>query len=408
MFFLILLVMFLGALGFAWMQQTKNGELIKARQQARADLQVLKEKELLIQHYIEDLFNVLKKPGSYTGRPQSKALYGDATLEYPGVMNPTEIKAVLDAAANDAKVATAPSLEALLGSMVTRINTQEQRIKELEAERDKAMAAKATGDQRYTQLEGEARSTAAETASNLEQARSDYEAAKSDRDRRIIALQDNVNNLRDQMTQAKEAADAREKELLGKIGLLQTQLSAVTERNALNQPPQVADGKIIAAENNTPVGFINLGRKDLLQRGTVFRVKSANSDAVKGYCQVTRVEEERSQVRFYDFVDPVGDFARPGDLLYNDLYTPRVTRTMYLMGRFITPKEDIANMLRRLGNRVVNKMGPGVDTVVLGNDPVNEAGDGFASVQDSEEFKLANELRVEFTYLSKISDLLKL
>jgi hypothetical protein len=80
------------------------------------------------------------------------------------------------------------------------------------------------------------------------------------------------------------------------------------------------------------------------------------------------------------------------------------------MGRFGAPygKEQLANLLRRLGNRVVNNMGPGVDTVVLGNDPVNEEGDGFASVQDSEEFKLANELRVEFTYLTKIADLVKL
>ena len=89
---------------------------------------------------------------------------------------------------------------------------------------------------------------------------------------------------------------------------------------------------------------------------------------------------------------------------------PRVTRTMYLMGRFGAPygKEQLTNLLRRLGNRVVAKMGPGVDTVVLGNDPVNEAGDGFASVEDSPEFKMANELRVEFTYLSKIADLVKL
>ena len=68
----------------------------------------------------------------------------------------------------------------------------------------------------------------------------------------------------------------------------------------------------------------------------------------------------------------------------------------------------LCNLLRRLGNRVVTKMGPGVDTVILGNNPVNEAGDGFASIQDSDEFKLANELRVEFTYLPKIADLVKL
>jgi hypothetical protein len=96
--------------------------------------------------------------------------------------------------------------------------------------------------------------------------------------------------------------------------------------------------------------------------------------------------------------------------LFNDLYTPRVTRTIYLMGRFTAPyqKEQLTNLLRRLGNKVVDKMAPGVDMVVLGNDPVNEAGDGFAKVEESDEFKLANELRVEFTYLSKIQDLIKL
>ena len=80
------------------------------------------------------------------------------------------------------------------------------------------------------------------------------------------------------------------------------------------------------------------------------------------------------------------------------------------MGRFSAPygHENVTNMLRRLGNKVVSKMGPGVDLVILGNNPVNEAGNGFAEVKDSEEFKLANELRVEFTYLPKIADLIRL
>ena len=39
---------------------------------------------------------------------------------------------------------------------------------------------------------------------------------------------------------------------------------------------------------------------------------------------------------------------------------------------------------------------------------MDEAGDGFDVIQESEEFKLANELRVEFTYLQKIADLVKL
>ena len=98
------------------------------------------------------------------------------------------------------------------------------------------------------------------------------------------------------------------------------------------------------------------------------------------------------------------------DQIFNDIYTPRVTRTIYLMGASTAPyhKPELTALLKRLGNKVVDKMGPGVDTVILGNDPVNEAGDGFAKVQDSEEFKKASELRVEFTYLSKIGDLIKL
>ena len=212
------------------------------------------------------------------------------------------------------------------------------------------------------------------------------------------------------MTALREEALTEKKKLQGEISMLKTQLSALVQRDALRQPPNVADGKVVAAENGIPKAFINLGRKDMLQPGTVFRIKSPNSTAVKGYAEVTRVEDERAEVRLYNFTDPIANYATEGDLIFNDLFTPRVTRTMYLMGRFSAPygKEKLTNLLRRLGNRVVSKMAPGVDTVVLGNNPVNEAGDGFDAVESSAEFKKANELRVEFTYLAKIADLIKL
>ena len=64
---------------------------------------------------------------------------------------------------------------------------------------------------------------------------------------------------------------------------------------------------------------------------------------------------------------------------------------------------------RKTLQRVDHGDEPGLRSVqILGNDPVNEAGDGFASVQDSAEYKLASELRVEFAYLSSIRDLIKL
>lgn len=408
MFFLLLLLMFFGALGFGWIQQTNNAELQKKADEARAELKTIQGKETLIQDYIADIGKVISKPGPYIGRPGG--IYQGATIEYPGLMDPKQVKQVMDDAATNAGVSQASSLENLLGAMITRINTMSQRVKDIELARDKALADKSTGDQRFTTLEGEARTQASENETNLEQTRSDFQSATDDRDRRIETLRENLRNSAAEMTALKEEFQAKEKDLLGRIARLQTQNSALVEREALRQPPNVADGKVLVAKNGIPKAFINLGRKDLLQPGTVFRVKSPNNNAVKGYCQVTRIEDERAEVRLYDFVDPVGNYASEGDLLFNDLYTPRVTRTMFLMGRFSAPygKEQLTNLLRRLGNRVVTKMGPGVDTVILGNNPVNEAGDGFSDIKQSEDFKLANELRVEFTYLAKIADLVKL
>ena len=410
MFFLILLVMFLGALGFAYVQQTRNAEVLKARDTAIEEANVLKQKELLITHYIEDIGKVVNKPGKYLGRDNSANLYKGAVLTYDGVINPKDLEQVMTEASTNAGVSAASGLDNLLGSMIAKINTQEQRIKDVAIEKDKALADKESGDSRFTTVSTQAQTNASETSANLDQAVADFESAKSDRDRRITALQNNLKSKVDELTTHKEEALAREKALNGRIGLLQTQLSAMSEKMAMRQPPNVADGKVLVAKNGIPTAFINLGRKDLLQPGTVFRIKSANGGEVKGYCEVTRIEDERAEVRLYNFSDPVANYATEGDLIFNDLYTPRVTRTMYLMGRFSAPyqKEQLTNLLRRLGNRVVTKMGPGVDTVLLGNNPVNEAGDGFATVQDSPEFKLANELRVEFTYLSKIADLIKL
>ncbi|MFK7743064.1 MAG: hypothetical protein AB8H80_22310 [Planctomycetota bacterium] len=411
MFFLILLVMFLGALGYGFVQQQDNTEMLKARKQAEADLQELKSKDTLISHYIGDIGKVISKPGTYEGREGvNPEFYNGATMTYDGIMAPKSIKELMDKAASDAGVATANSLENLLGSMITKVNAEKQRAQDAEIARDKALSDKQQADSALTKTGQEAADNSTENANNLEQLGSDFESAKNSKDATIGSLQQNVRSAKEDMTTAQEAATAREKDLKGQIALLKTQLSALTERQKLLLPPDVADGRMLVAKNGLPTAFINLGRKDLLQRGTVFRVKAPNATSVKGYCEVTRVEDERAEVRLYNFVDPVGDYAAEGDLLYNDLYTPRVTRTIFLMGRFGAPygKEQVSNLLRRLGNRVVARMGPGVDTVVLGNRPVNEERDGFADIEESPEFKMANELRVEFTYLPRIADLIKL
>jgi hypothetical protein len=410
MLFILVLVLFLGATAFAFMANTEIAEMRTQRNQANEEAEALRKKDLLVSHYVKDIGDVINKPGAYAGREGQEAVYGGATITYPGLMKPSEVRAAMDASLTAGGLAAASGLENVLGSMVTKIGQLNQRIKEIEAERDKALSEKSEIDRKFTAATTDASAKAREFTQNLDQARTDFEAAKNDKDNRIAQGNESLRAKADELSTEKERAAAKEKELANEIAKHQMQNSALVARETLRKSADVADGKILVAQAGVTTAFISLGRKDMLQPGTVFRVKSPSSSAVKGYAQVVRVEDVRAEVALMDFADPIGDYAREGDLLYNDFYTPRVTRTIYLMGRFSAPynKPELTNLLRRLGNKVVDKMAPGVDTVILGNDPVNEAGDGFASVQDSAEYKLASELRVEFAYLASVRDLIKL
>ena len=410
MFFLLLLAMFLGALGFAYVTFTENGKLQEDLKTARAAQETSQKKAVLVDHYIEDLGRVIGKPGKYEGREGQTAAYGGATLDAPGVVNPKDLKKVLDDACATAGVSMATGIENVLGAMVTRVNQTNQRSKDIEAERDKALAEKAEIDNRFQAATAEHSNRVRELGQNLDQVRSDFETAKLDKDRRIGTLEEGLRAKTDELSSANEASASREKALNQQMDKIRMHNSALVARNAMINPIDTADGKVIAAQQGVPTAFINLGKKDMLQPGTVFRIRNPHSSVVKAHAIVTRVEEERSAIELSDIVDPIGDFVRAGDELYNEIYTPRATRTIYLLGRFQAPynKPELTALLKRLGNKVVDKMGPGVDTVILGNDPINEAADGFDAVTNSKEYKEALDLRVEFSYLKNIRDLIKL
>lgn len=410
MFFLLMLLLFLGAVVFAWVKANENGQLMKQRDDAVAETTARKQKDLLSRDYADEIGKVIGKQGKYEGKPEAKAQYGQATLDYPGVMNPTEIKKVLDDACTAAGVSQATGLENVLGAMVTRISQLGQRVKDMEGERDKALAEKAEIDKKFQEAKDETQKLAGEWKQNLEQARSDFDSARQTKDSNIASLQQSLKDKTDELTTAKEAAATQEKALRSELAKKDMHNSALVSREHLRNPVDVADGKVIVAQTGVSSAFINLGKKDLLQPGTIFRVRNPNNETVKAYATVTRVEEERSEVSLSGVVDAIGDSVREGDLLYNELYSPRMSRTIFLMGRFSAPYEKgtVATLLKRLGNKVVDKMGPGVDTVILGDDPVNEAGDGFAAVKDSPEYKEALNLSVEFAPLRKVRDLIKL
>ncbi|MBL8737908.1 MAG: hypothetical protein JNL12_15855 [Planctomycetes bacterium] len=420
MFFLLLLILFLAAVSFAWINQTKNNELVDKNASIQQDINALKAKEILYQHYIEDVGNVIGMPGKYTGRKASEGVYEGASLEgMVGLINPQALSQVMDKALADAELAPAKGVENVLNSMATLVAQLKDRNREVNTKLDGALSTQARTADELRKKSADFETRARAYQEEIAKVRSDLEASHSRTQATLASATANVENIAKEKLAAEDAAAEKQKQLEKEIQQRDVSLAGLQKREDLRKAPHVADGRLLASQQGLRTAFIDLGRKDLLQAGTVFMVRSpalttkdgpSASPVVKCKATVVRVEENRSEVELSDFADEVGDFPRAGDLLFNDLYSPRVTRTIYLMGRFQAPyqKEPLKLLLTRLGNKVVDKMGPGVDTVILGNDPLNESGEALVRLQDSEEYKLADKLHVEFQTLQAVRDFLKL
>jgi len=420
MFFLLLLILFLAAVSFAWINQTKNNELIDKNATVQAEINSLKAKEILYQHYLEDVGNVVGMPGKYTGRKVSEGVYDGQTLEgMVGLMNPATVSQVMDKALADAELAPAKGLENVLNSMATLIAQLKDRNREVGSKLDAALATQARTADELRKKSADFESRARAYQEEVAKVRSDLEASHSRTQASLASASANVENIAKEKLRVEDEAAENQKKLEKELQQRDARLAGAAKKDELRLAPHEADGRILASRQGLRTAFIDLGRKDLVQAGTIFDVRSpalttkdgpSATPVVKCKATVMRVLEDRSEVELSDFADEVGDFPRAGDLLFNTLYSPRVTRTIYLMGRFQAPyqKEPLKLLLTRLGNRVVDKMEPGVDTVILGNDLVNDEGSALISLQETEEYKLAVKLHCEIQTLQAVRDFLKL
>jgi hypothetical protein len=413
-FFLILLVLFIGALAFAYTQVSKNNELEgqnnRLQQEKAQDVAKIKIRD----HYIEDIGNVIKMPGEYKGRPsESKDYRGEDLKSVPGVMDPAGVQAKMDATATAMGVTTAKSLEGLFTGLSGALDAQKKLNTDMAGDRDKTAEEKRAIDAALRTAQADHTKAQQELKDQFSTAQASYLSSDQAAKQRFDQSQQSLREEQTKLSQLNESTTAEKKHLMSELGKVRGQNTALNSKIALINPPDVADGKIIVARNNMSLAFINLGRKDMLFPGTVFRVKAPkgdkNADQVKGYATVTTVEQDRAEVQLTGVVDPIGNPVREGDELFNELYSPGVTRNIFLLGRFDYPvnKPELEKLLTRWGNKVYQKMVPGVDLVILGNVVPNAELDGTTPVTDLPEYKEAINLGVEMEPLHKIRDLIK-
>lgn len=417
-YFLIILVMFFGVLGFGYLQLTKNTDLEGQLAAANAAQSRLTVDNLLLTHYMEDISAAINLSGQYGGRnlvvydnglPPEDPNYYIATLPVEGVADLNQIQVLLQQFAARVSVPEATGLPEFLNRIGTAYDALNQRLSDGEAQRQQLVDEKSTADTSFTQAAASAAQRERDLNSQMTTVRDDLQGQIDQQANLMTGLTQNVQAARAELSDEQESHSADVRRLSDEKNVVQAQNDATRQRLSLINAPQAPDGRVITASQELGFAWINLGRKDMLQSGTVFRItEPGNPSSVKALATVTRVQDAQSEVAITNLVDAF-DPVTPGDLISNDLYSPNVRRNIYLLGRFGHPysKSDVKDLLERLGNTVVDSLQPGVDLVVVGNNLIDEETGTMILLDETPEYRLVQDLSIEVAPLNRIRDFLQ-
>lgn len=413
-FFLIMLVMFLAAVFVGYSQFSENNSLKEDIKKAKIDAASAKLAVDVRDEQLKALGTVIGEVGKYTPKKDFTDLLKDAGL--------TELPTSTDGPDPEKVGATMKAFGAALGvpeSMKTlgdlmngakaSYDGATKKASDTDLERNKALADRASLEKTLTDEQGARQKDVSTLTGQHNEFRSTVDAGLKGKDDLINSMRTQVSE-RDKNLEAEKQAHAADNLKNSKeIGQLRAVISAQTERMKLLNPPQAPDGEIVSSSPTVARAYINLGRKDMLPVGTLFRVTGRGKTDVKAYAEVTKLEQDRAEVKISGLKDPFDPVVK-GDQIANDLFAPNVKRTICLIGRYTYPltKPTVKLLLENLGNKVVEKIGPGVDLVVVGGDSLNEGGDGFTPVDQTQDYKDALFHGVEIAPLHKIRDFLKL
>jgi outer membrane murein-binding lipoprotein Lpp len=295
-----------------------------------------------------------------------------------------------------------PSTDTVLGQLRGWVNDASTRIDDLNKK-----VTTLEGDKQSLQRQVDAVKQEKETLNtNLTAQITSLEQSKQDLQTKLTKdYQDLEKNLRDEIKKGDDNVRSLERQVKAQQMKIQDQDSLIAklrqdiadltkpptptgEGIADGGPPAVtpgaqfqADGKIISAEPQRDLVYIDIGSKDHLPLGIQFRVYSAtetNLDPLnegKGLIEVTKVFLTLAECRIVKKGE--GEMVK-GDLVVNPVYKRGQQMKFFVFGSFDLdgdgqpdPRgtERIAQLIRNWGGQVVDKISVDTDYGVMGMEP---------------------------------------
>lgn len=421
MFFLIIFVLMLGAGFFGYTQYDAAKQMEMRAQAAKAEAAKLKLERTVRDHLLEDIRKVIGEAGTYKGRQgwdysadiDEAKKAGAEVAEVPEVANvtiPSQVTTKVDEFARDLRIPASltNSLPDLLGQILQEYKKRGTELADAKSQVEKLRGERTSLEKSIAQINTERQGESSNVAKANEELRQHIDTNMADKQRLIDTMRNENNTRRTEISELTEKHKAEKRDLAKEISLRDARIAAAAATIKLVNPPQAPDGSVLSTSAKTGLGYIDLGTKDMLPVGAIFTITDPRDGKEKAKAVVKNVEKERAEVQIYGVKDKF-DYPVQGDKISSPIYSPGVRRQVALIGRFGYPytKDTIKEIFTSLGNTVHDKVGPGVDLVIIGDETLNAEGTEFVKVEDTEDYKLANTLGAEFAPVNKIRGFLK-
>jgi len=241
-------------------------------------------------------------------------------------------------------------LNATIADLRTQVATARDNVSSVSDTKDGEIRGLQT---RLTDAENKAQEDKTQLEAELASARSD----RNDKDSQLRAERGEKEDLTRLAEQDRLAHQARTTKMSEPLKFL--------------KEPERPDGRVLAVSAGLGIGWIDIGSKNRLDRGMVFHVVDGkpNVDRLKGWAEVTNVDEKRAEVRFFDIADPYDPIVAD-DIIYNPVFDPTGERNAVLIGRFSgSYNEKQMNMLLAdIGIKVQPKLDAITDYLIVGSE----------------------------------------
>ncbi|MEW6071915.1 MAG: hypothetical protein AB1726_04870 [Planctomycetota bacterium] len=344
MWMIAVVVLFLAAVGFAFIASSDRASEQRLREAAEAERATALEMQRAEQGQKNEVSRALGWHDPQAADPVSNVARAKEGLSALGDV-------FADLSETDTTYESViPKLISAYNAQASTIGELQNRIKTLESELQEARRSVDTVAREKDDVSAGLRTELADEKANAEQRQRDLESRRETAESQTAERDLELRDARAALAAAKREWDLERQRLDARVREL-----ARATRFAREPFSLYPDGKILEVSEKLPLAWIDLGANQRLTRGTRFRVESGTpgNPRFKAWAEVTRVEANRSEVSIADVVDPF-DPVVAGDTILNPLYDPKGGRNAVLCGRFSGTfnERELTLLLERMGIHV--------------------------------------------------------